>query len=65
MERKGLELNTSNKKLFKLDFDRSPQSIYPQSNTKVISNLRTRRSSAKKAQLENIDLRIFSEKLPL
>ena len=32
MERKVLELNTSNKKLFKLNFDRSPQSIYSQPN---------------------------------
>ena len=44
MKRKSLELNTSNKKLFKLDFDRSPQSIYSQSNTKVISNLKLERS---------------------
>ena len=35
-----LELNTSNTKLSKLDFDHSPQPIYSQSNTKVISNLK-------------------------
>ena len=29
---KGLELNTSNTKLFKLAFDISPQSIYSQPN---------------------------------
>ena len=32
------------KKLFKLDFDRS-QSIYSQSNKKVISNLKLKRST--------------------
>ena len=51
MVRKGLELNTSNKKLFMFDFDRSPQSIYSQSNTKVISNLKTRRSSLEKVPI--------------
>ena len=52
MERKGLELNTSNKKLFKLDFDRSPQSIYSQSNTKVISDLKLERSSPGKVLIK-------------
>ena len=32
MKEKSLELNTSNKKLFKLDFDISLQSIYSQQN---------------------------------
>ena len=44
MKKKSLELNTSNKKLFKLDFDRSPQSIYSQSNIIVISNLKLKKS---------------------
>ena len=50
MRRKRLELNTSNKKLFKLDFDRSPYSIYSQSNTKVISNLKLKRSRPELSQ---------------
>ena len=40
MKKKSLELNTSNKKFLNLDFDCSPQSIYSQSNIKVISNLK-------------------------
>ena len=48
MKRKRLELNTSNKKLFKLDFDYFPQSIYSKLNTKVISNLKTQISRPKK-----------------
>ena len=44
MKGKSLELDTSNKKLFKLDFDHYSQPIYSQSNTKVISNLKTRKS---------------------
>jgi len=54
MESKGLEFSTSNKKLFKLDFDRSPQSIFSQSNTKVISNLKTRRSRPEKGPNQKI-----------
>ena len=41
MKRKGFKLITSNKMLFKLDFDRSPKLICLQSNIKVISNLKT------------------------
>ena len=47
MKKKNLKLNTSNKKLFKLEFDYSPQSIYSQSNIKVISNLNLERSTEK------------------
>ena len=43
MKRKRLKLNTSNKKLFNLDFDRTPKSIYSQSKKEVISNLKTQR----------------------
>ena len=50
MKRKSLELNTLNKKLFKLDFDHSPQSIYSQSNIKVISNLKLKRLRLEKVQ---------------
>ena len=52
MKRKGLELNASNKKLFKLDFDSSPWSIYSQSNTKVISNLKLERLRPRKALIK-------------
>ena len=52
MKRKILELDTSNKKLFKLDFDRSPQSIYSQSNTQVISNLKLERSRLEKVPMK-------------
>ena len=52
MKRKGLELNTSNKELFKLDFDHSPQSIYSQSNTKIIRNLKLERSRPKKVPIK-------------
>ena len=52
MKRKMLELDTLNKKLFKLDFDCSPQSIYSQSNTKVISNLKLERSRAEKVPMK-------------
>jgi len=52
MKRKGLELNASNKKLFKLDFNCSPQSICSQSNTKVISNLKLERSRLGKASIK-------------
>ena len=52
MKRKILELDTSNKKLFKLDFDRSPQSIYSQSNTQVISNLKLERSRPEKVPMK-------------
>ena len=44
MKEKRLEHIPQNKKLFKLDFDRSPQSIYSQLNTKVIINLKLERS---------------------
>ena len=64
-KKKRLELNTLKKKLFKLDFDRSPQSIYSQSNTKVINNLKTRRSRLENASIKKIDLRMFCEKLSL
>jgi len=50
MKRKILELDSSNKKLFMLDFDHSPRSIYSQSNTKVIGNLKLERSSQKRSQ---------------
>ena len=49
MKRKGLELNTLDKKLFKFDFNCFAQSIYLQSNTKVISNLKTQRSMLEEA----------------
>ena len=52
MKRKNLELNISKKKLFKLDFDRSPQLIYSQSNIKVIINLKLERS-----RLENVPIK--------
>ena len=52
MKRKSLELNTSNKKLFKLDFERSPQTIYSQSNPKVISNLKLKRSRSEKVPIK-------------
>ena len=52
MKRKSLELNISKKKLFKLDFDRSPQLIYSQSNIKVIINLKLERS-----RLENVPIK--------
>ena len=52
MKRKSLEFNTSNKKLFKLDFDRFPQSVYSQSNVKVISNLKLERSRLEKAPIK-------------
>ena len=32
MQEKSLKFNTSNKKLYKLDFDRSSRSIYSQPN---------------------------------
>ena len=51
MKRKWLELNTSNMKFFKLDFDRFPLSIYSQLNTKVINNFKTRKSRLKKASI--------------
>jgi len=50
MKKKSLELNISNKKLFELDFDCSLQSIYSQSNIKVISNLKLERSRLKNVQ---------------
>ena len=43
---------TSNKKLFKLDFDRFPQSIYSQSNIKVISNLKFKRPRIEKVPIK-------------
>ena len=52
MKRKSLELNISKKKLFKLDFDRSSQLIYSQSNIKVIINLKLERS-----RLENVPIK--------
>ena len=52
MKRKSLELNISKKKLFKLDFDRSPQLIYSQSNIKVIINLKLERS-----RLDNVPIK--------
>ena len=52
MKRKRLELNTLNKKFFKLYFDRSPQSINSKSNTKVIGNLKTRRLRPEKALIK-------------
>ena len=52
MKRKSLELNTSNKKLFKLNFDRSPQLIYLQSNVEVISNLKLERSRPEKVPIK-------------
>ena len=64
-EKKRLELNTLKKTLFKLDFDRSPQSIYSQPNTKVINNLKTRRSRLENASIKKIDLKMFCEKLSL
>ena len=51
-KRKCFKLNTSNKKLFKLDFDHSPQPIYSQSNIKVISNLKLERSRPKKVSIK-------------
>ena len=56
MKRKILELNTSNKKLFNLDFDHSRQSIYSQSSINLIS---------KGPNQNKIDLRMFCEKLHL
>ena len=47
MKKKSVKLNTLNKKLFKLEFDCSPQSIYSQLNIKVISNLNLERSTEK------------------
>ena len=47
-----MELNTSNKKLFKLDFDRSPQPIYSPSNIKVISNLKLKSSRLEKVSIK-------------
>ena len=52
MKKKILELNTSNKKFFKLDFDRYPQSIYSQSYIKVISNLKLKRSRPEKVPIK-------------
>ena len=52
MKRKILELNTSNKKFFKLDFERSLQLIYSQSSINVISNLKLERSRPKKVSIK-------------
>ena len=52
MKGKTLELNTSNKKLFNLDFNRSPQSIYSQINRNVISNLKLKGSGPKNAPIK-------------
>ena len=52
MKKKSLELNTSDKNLFKLDFNRSPQSIYSQSNIMVISNLKLEKSRLEKAPIK-------------
>ena len=51
MRRKNLGLNTSNKKLFKFDFDHSPRS-YSQSNINVISNLKLKKSRPKKVPIK-------------
>ena len=64
MKGKTLELNTSNKKLFNLDFNRSPQSIYSQWNTKEISNLSKdqdqKSSQSKENWLKNVLWKITS-----
>ena len=52
MKEKSLELNISNKKLFKLDFDHSSQPIYSQLNKKVISDLKLKRSRPKKVPIK-------------
>ena len=52
VKKKSLELNTSNKKLFELDFDRFPQSIYSQSNIKVNNNLKLERSRPEKVPIK-------------
>ena len=52
MKRKSLELNTSNKKLFKLVFYRSPKLIYSQSNIKMISNFKLERSRPEKVPIK-------------
>ena len=51
MKRKSLELNTSNKKLFRLDFNYSSQS-YSQSNINVISKLKLKRSRPEKVPIK-------------
>ena len=48
MKEKGFVHMPQNKKLFKIDFDNSPQSVYSQSSIKVISNLKLERSRTKK-----------------
>ena len=45
-------MNTSKKEAFKLDFDRSPQSIYSQINRNVISNLKLKVSRPKKVPIK-------------
>ena len=48
MKREGLEPNTSNKKLFKFDFDHSPQSINSPPKKKMISRLQNSKIKARK-----------------
>ena len=48
MKEKGCIHIPQNKKLFKLDFDHSPLSIYLQSSIKVINNLKLERSRTEK-----------------
>ena len=45
-------MNTLKKEAFKLDFDRSPQSIYSQINRNVVSNLKLKGSRPKKALIK-------------
>ena len=61
MKEKGFVHMPQNKKLFKIDFNNSPQSIYSQSSIKVISNLKLERSRTKKVSSNKIDLRMFVE----
>ena len=45
-------MNTSKKEAFKLDFDRSPQSIYSQINRNVVSNLKLKGPRPKNAPIK-------------
>ena len=52
MERKVLELNTSNKKLFKLDFDRSSQSNLFTTKQKLLVNYKIQGSRPEKVPIK-------------
>ena len=54
-------MNTLKKEAFKLDFDRSPQSIYSQINRNVKNS---KDQGQKMPQSKKIDLRMFCEKTP-